>query len=224
MLEEKVIRISPSSLNLYRECPRCFWLQMNEGIRRPEQPSSTLPMGVDLSLKAYFDHWRVKNELPPLLAGKLPGRLVADQATVAKFRSRSFTWHDPQSKAYFTGILDDALELEGGFTVPLDNKTKGFPPLEPHIAHITQMSSYTLLLRENGFKTKNLAYLVYWFFNHKNIDLEKPLHFNVTVEEVKTEPDKILQLFREAVALLGGPVPPPTTECAFCKYKQGGSA
>jgi CRISPR/Cas system-associated exonuclease Cas4 (RecB family) len=217
---QRVIRISPSSLNLYRECPRCFWLQMNEGIRRPEQPSSTLPMGVDLSLKAYFDHWRVKHELPPLLAGKLPGKLVADQATIAKFRSRSFGWHDRESGAYFSGILDDALALEGGFTVPLDNKTKGFPPLEPHVAHLTQMSSYTLLLRENGFKTKNVAYLVYWFFDHRNIDLEKPLHFKVAVEEVKTEPDEVLQLFREAVALLKGPIPVPAMECQFCQYRQ----
>ncbi|MFH1162044.1 MAG: PD-(D/E)XK nuclease family protein [Candidatus Jorgensenbacteria bacterium] len=220
MSEPRVVKISPSSLNLYRECPRCFWLQMNGGVRRPEQPSSTLPMGVDLSLKAYFDHWRVKDVLPPLLEGKLPGRLVADQATIAKFRSRSFGWYDAESGAHFSGILDDALTLEGGFTVPLDNKTKGFPPLEPHIAHLTQMSAYTLLLRENGFATKNLAYLVYWFFNHKNIDLAKPLHFNVAVEEVKTEPDKVLQLFRDAVLLLRGPLPLPTMECHFCQYRQ----
>ena len=224
MADEHIIKISPSSLNLYRECPRCFWFQMNEGIRRPEQPSSTLPMGVDLTLKAYFDHWRQKRELPPLLKGKLPGELLADQATIVKFRSRSFGWYDKKAEAYFSGILDDAMELPGGFVVPLDNKTKGFPPLEPHIAHITQMSAYTLLLRENGFTTRNLAYLVYWFFNHKSFDLANPLNFNVTVEEIVTEPDKVLQLFRDAVSLLRGPLPLPTMECAFCQYRQGGTA
>lgn len=223
MSSDRVIKISPSSLNLYRECARCSWLQMNEGLRRPESPSSTLPMGIDLTLKAYFDHWRAKGELPPLLKGKLPGRLVADQATIAKFRSRSFSWYDEESRSYIGGILDDALELEGKFTVPLDNKTKGFPPLEPHIAHVTQMSVYALLLRENGFPTKDVAYLVYWFFNHKSFDMEHPLKFNVTVEEVKTDPGEILRLFREAVAALRGPLPPADAACAFCAYREGRS-
>ncbi|MDI6820854.1 MAG: PD-(D/E)XK nuclease family protein [Patescibacteria group bacterium] len=220
MSEEKPIKISPSSLNLFRECPRCFWLQLNKGTKRPEHPSSTLPMGVDLTLKAYFDHWRKENVLPPLLHGKLPGKLVAEQALIAKFRSRSFIWHDTESNAYFTGILDDALELPGGSIVPLDNKTKGFPPLEPHIAHVAQMSVYTLLLRETGFKTKELAYLVYWFFNHKSFDMEKPLHFNVTVEEVKTKPDQVKDIFREAVSVLRGEMPLSNIECQFCNYRE----
>ncbi|MEK7630017.1 MAG: PD-(D/E)XK nuclease family protein [Patescibacteria group bacterium] len=221
MTDEKVIKISPSSLNLYRECPRCFWLQLNEGVKRPDHPSSTLPMGIDLTLKAYFDHWRKNGGVPPILKGKLPGKLLADQAQIAKFRSRSFVWHDKETDAYFTGILDDALELPDGETVPLDNKTKGFPPLQPHIAHVTQMSAYTLILRENGFKTKNLAYLIYWFMNHKSFDMEKPLNFNVIVEEVITEPDKVKQLFQDAVTCLHGELPVPSTECGFCQYRQG---
>jgi CRISPR/Cas system-associated exonuclease Cas4 (RecB family) len=220
MADGKPIKISPSSLNLYLECPRCFWLQLNEGLKRPEQPSSTLPMGIDLTLKAYFDHWRKKGGVPPILKGKLPGKLLSDQALIAKFRSRSFEWYDKKVDAYFTGILDDALDLEDGIIVPLDNKTRGFPPLEPHIAHLTQMSAYTLLLRENGFKTKNLAYLIYWFFNHKSFDLESPMHFNVTVEEVNTKPDEVLALFEEAAKMLREPMPPRSADCAFCAYRK----
>ena len=219
MDNDKIIKISPSSLNLYLDCPLCFWLQLNNGIKRPEHPSSTLPMGIDLTLKVYFDHWRKKDGLPPLLHGHLPGKLLGDQALIAKFRSRSFSWYDQEAKAYFSGILDDALEFEGGVIVPLDNKTKGFPPFEPHAAHVLQMSAYTLLLRENKFPTKNLAYLIYWFFNHKSFNLEKPLHFNVTVEEIKTDPDRVLNIFREAVALLRSPMPLPAMECQFCQYR-----
>ncbi|MBI5732462.1 PD-(D/E)XK nuclease family protein [Candidatus Jorgensenbacteria bacterium] len=222
MPDERVIKISPSSLNLYLECERCFWLQLNEGVKRPEHPSSTLPMGIDLTLKQYFDHWRKKGGLPPLLHDKLPGKLLEDQALVSKFRSRSFEWFDGHSKAHFTGILDDALQLDDGVVVPLDNKTRGFPPLEPHKAHVNQMSAYTLILRENNFKTKNLAYLIYWFFNHKSFDMEKPLHFNITVEEVKTDPDRILGSFRDAVSLLRGPMPLSNIECGFCNYRESG--
>ncbi len=192
---------------------------MNRGLKRPEHPSSTLPMGIDLTLKVYFDHWRKRSNLPPLLEGKLPGKLVPDQAQVSRFRSRSFAWHDPETGTSFGGILDDALELEDGSIVPLDNKTRGFPPIEPHAAHVVQMSAYTLLLRENGFTTKPVAYLIYWFFNHKSFDLEKPLRFNVTVEEVVTKPDEVRELFREAARSLEGSMPASSTGCQFCSYR-----
>lgn len=219
MANNRIIKVSPSSLNLYLECQKCFWLQLSQGIRRPEPPTSSLPSGIDLALKAYFDHWRGNGGIPPLLKDKIPGRLHSDQAQIARFRSRSFEWLDEKSGASFTGILDDALELSDGSVVPLDNKTRGFPPLEPHSAHVFQMSAYTLLLQKNNFKTKNLAYLIYWFFDHKNMDLEKPLNFNITVEEVKTDPVFAEKTFREAVAVVKGPAPKPNMDCQFCNYR-----
>ncbi len=218
-MEEKIIKISSSSLNLFLECSRCFWFQLNEGIKRPETPSSTLPNGIDLTLKIYFDYWRRVNGCPPLLKGKLPGRLFRDESLIAKFRSRSFQWFDKESGGYLIGVLDDALELENEIIVPLDNKTRGFPPLETHNAHLIQMSVYTLLLKENGFRTKNLAYLIYWFFDHRKVDLEKPLAFNISVEEVATEPERVRVIFREAVEILKKPSPPPMAHnCQFCHY------
>jgi len=221
--QDSLIRLSPSSLNLFLDCPRCFYLDKAMGFNRPETPFSTLPSGVDYTLKKYFDHWREKKGLPPLLQGKLPGTLVGDQALIARFRSRSFEWHDKETNAHFAGILDDALLCEDGSIVPLDNKTRGFPPQEPHATHVNQMSGYTLLLEENGFKTKNLAYLIYWFFNHKAMDVEHPMAFHIAVEEVRTNPDEIRRVFREAVEALKGQMPPPSATCAFCAYRKQGS-
>lgn len=209
-------------MNLFLECQRCFWLQINKGVRRPDGPSSTLPSGVDYTLKNYFDYWRKKDGEPPILNGKLPGRLLTRQDLISKFRSRSFGVFDEEAGAYFTGMLDDALELPDGSIVPLDNKTRGFPPTEVHRSYQNQMSAYTLFLRENGLPTKNLAYLIYWFFDHKNMDLEKPLNFNIAVKEIKTEPDRIRTVFREAAALLRRDAMPNAAEdCAFCSYRQG---
>lgn len=215
---DKIVRISPTSLNLYLECPRCFWLQLNLGIKRPEQPSSTLPNGIDLTLKNYFDYWRINGGFPPILKNKLNYKLLANQATISYFRSRNFQWYDKETGAYLTGILDDALDLGNDIIVPLDNKTRGFPPTETHFAHIIQMSVYTLLLLENNFKTLNLAYLIYWYFNHKNMELENPLAFNILVEEVKTDPEKVKAVFREAVNVLKKDLPPVNNDCSYCQY------
>lgn len=220
--KDGLIKISPSSLSLYRDCPRCFWLQFNEGIKRPSGPMSTLPNGVDYTLKNYFDHWRKDGGYPPLLHDKFKKigvKLLADEAKIAKFRSRTFGIMDEESGAYFQGMLDDALELENGEVVPLDNKTKGFPPGEPHPSYTHQMSAYTLFLRENKIKTENIAYLVYWYLDHKNMDIGNPLMFNIMLHKIQTDPDGALKTFREAVETLREPLPPINKSCNFCAYK-----
>ncbi len=218
-----LIKLSPSSLSLYRDCSRCFWLQFNEEIKRPSGPMSTLPNGVDYTLKNYFDYFRKNGGSPPFLDEKfkkIKVKLLSNEALIAKFRSRTFGILDKETNAYFQGMLDDALELEDGSIVPLDNKTKGFPPGEPHPSYAYQMSAYALFLRENDIKTENIAYLVYWYLDHKNMDIKNPLAFNISIYKVNTDPDSVLKTFREAVLTLREPLPPVNKRCEFCLYRE----
>lgn len=180
------IKLSPSALNLFLECPRCFWLRFNKDINRPEGASSTLPRGMDYTLKNHYDNYR-KEGLPPELKGQVPGKLLQDQTKVKEMRGYGFGFQ-LNNEVWFGGALDEVLELPDGAIVPLDNKTKGFPPKEAHWTHVAQMSGYSLILREKEFTTKNIAYLVHWFFDHKNMNPQNPLGFNVAVEEVKLTP------------------------------------
>ncbi|KKU46993.1 MAG: hypothetical protein UX66_C0028G0003 [Parcubacteria group bacterium GW2011_GWF2_46_8] len=215
-----MIKISPSSLNSFIECPRCFWLRYTKNIQHPDAPSSTLPNGVDYSLKAYYDHCREQGlVLPPELEGLLPGGLVQDQGLVDRMRKTTFG-SDVAEDIRFQGALDDVLELSDGAMVPLDNKTKGFPVKEIHWTQIMQMSGYALILRENGFKTANRAFLVYWFLDHKTIDFSDPLHFRVAIEEVETKPEEVMQKIMEAVSVIKSDVMPEQGEsCQFCPYR-----
>jgi len=105
-----MIKLSPSSLNLFLECPRCFWLRFNKGISRPSGPSSTLPSGMDYTLKNYYDYCR-KNGLPPQLKGLIKGKLISDQEKVSEMRKRSFGF-ELNKDVWFGGALDEALEFE----------------------------------------------------------------------------------------------------------------
>ena len=60
-------KLSPSSLNLLKECPRCFWLHFNKNIKRPEGIFPSLPSGMDRILKIHFDSFMEKGKLPPEL-------------------------------------------------------------------------------------------------------------------------------------------------------------
>lgn len=228
MISKNLIKLSPSSLNLYLECRRCFWLRFNKGINRPEGASSTLPRGVDYTLKNHYDNYR-KEGLPPELRGQVPGKLLQDQAKIKEMRGYGFGFQ-LNDDVWFGGALDEALELPDESIVPLDNKTKGFPPKEAHWTHIAQMSGYSLILREKGLKTQNLAYLVHWFFDHKNMKPSSPLGFNVAVEKVETDPGGIRGKILEAVEMLNGNIPESGQRsgqnsdelCPFCIYRELG--
>ena len=60
-------KISPSSMKLIEECPRCFYQQIVNKISRPSVPFPSLPSGVDKMLKERFDRFMQKGQLPPEL-------------------------------------------------------------------------------------------------------------------------------------------------------------
>jgi len=67
MAGEINIRLSPNSLNLFLECPNCFWLEKKMGIKRPPSYPYGLNLAVDGLLKDEFDDYR-KKEIPhPIL-------------------------------------------------------------------------------------------------------------------------------------------------------------
>ena len=74
----KKIVLSPSSLSVFMECPRCFWLQIVKKKRRPSGAFPSLPSGMDRVLKEHFDRCRKKGIFPPDIDGKIKGKLFND--------------------------------------------------------------------------------------------------------------------------------------------------
>jgi hypothetical protein len=60
-------RLSPSAINLIKECPRCFWLTQHKVWKRPSGIFPSLPSGMDKILKIHFDNFMKKDLLPPEL-------------------------------------------------------------------------------------------------------------------------------------------------------------
>lgn len=82
IIMSKQIIISPSSIALFIECPRCFWLYKTKGIRRPSMAFPSLPSGMDKILKEHFDEHRKDgsrpNEINSEIGGKLSNSVVED--------------------------------------------------------------------------------------------------------------------------------------------------
>lgn len=213
------IRLSPSTLGLFKECPRCFWLKFN-GRERPAGIFPSLPGGMDLLIKKYFDKYR--GELPPELNGRIEGVLMRDLPVLNRWRNwrTGLTYEDASLNAVLFGALDDCLQV-GEKYAPLDYKTRGFAPKEGGEGYYQhQLDTYAFLLNHNGFSVQNFAYLVYYY--PRKVAENGIVHFNVEPKKVAVNIKNAQKMFEEALAFLNEPEPQAHTyraSCAYCAWQ-----
>lgn len=222
------IRLSPSTLNVFLECPKCFWLEHAKGIRRPRGIFPSLPGGMDLLIKKYFDKHRALGKLPPELEGKMDGiELFPDGELLNKWRSwrTALACEDQETGAVLSGMLDDLGVKKAGKGelfdkteyAPLDYKTRGFDVKEGGESfYKNQLNCYGLLLRENGMRPAECAYLIYYI--PKEVAEKGMTRFDVVPKKVEINPDEALKVFRDAVALIKSPMPVIHSECEYCAW------
>jgi len=215
---DKPIKLSPSSLNLFLECPLCFWLEKKKGIRRPPPFPYALNSAVDYLLKQEFDVYRAKGELHPLIASQgIPAKLFSDQRLLDEWRNnfRGIRYFDAQLNATFFGAVDDILEFEDGKLAPLDYKSTGSREAKIYDRIQLQMDAYTYLIEKNGFSTNGKGYLAFYVVDRENGFVDR-LPFKKELKEVVTNSSRIPEIFEKAVLLLRrDEAPVHSPDCKF---------
>jgi len=211
-------KFSPSSLSLLKECPRCFWLHFNKGIRRPEGIFPSLPSGMDKILKIHFDSFRAKDKLPPEISELDSGVKLFDNVELLEVwrnNRKGIQWTDEKGNV-FHGAIDDILQKDDKLTV-LDFKTRGFP-LKEDTADLynDQMNIYNLLLRKNGHKTENYGYLL--FYHPEKVNGRGDVVFNTDLVKLEINVKNAESIFEEAIRVLEGDEPEASQDCGTCRY------
>ena len=217
----KPIQLSPNSLNLYLECPHCFWLEKKQGIKRPPAYPYALNQAVDTLLKQEFDSYRAKGEVHPLIsAHNIPAKLFSNQDLLNQWRSNfvGIRFYDSDLEAALFGAVDDILEFEDGKLAPMDYKSTGSAVANVYDRFQLQMDVYTHLLEKNGFLTPKKGYLAFYIVDKEN-GFGGRLPFRKELHEIETNPLDIPGIFKEAVALLRRTTPPPhSPDCKFGQW------
>jgi hypothetical protein len=221
MKNNNKIQLSPNSLNLFLECPLCFWLEKKLKIRRPQPYPYALNSAVDKLLKEEFDGYRAKGEPHPLLiVHNIPAKLFPNQDLLNQWRSNfvGIRYYDSELDATLFGAVDDVLEFADGKLAPLDYKSTGSNVANIYDRFQIQMDVYTFLLEKNGFKTPKKGYLAFYIVDKKN-GFGDRLPFKKEIHEIETNPSDIPQLFREAVELLRKDEPPShSPDCEYGRW------
>lgn len=210
-------KLSPSALNLFKDCPRCFWLAQHKVWKRPTGPMSTLPSGMDKILKVHFNTFRDKGELPPEIAEHKDCegmKLFGDEELLKTWQNnfRGIQWKDEEGNI-FKGAVDNIL-TKGDKLIVLDYKTKGYPIKEDAPENYKhQVSIYNYLLKKNGYEVEDYGFLLFYVPDHVTETGE--VVFDTTLTKVSSDSAMVEKLFKDAITLLNSECPKRT--CYWCR-------
>ena len=221
--------VSRSKLELFLECPRCFWLDRRKGVGRPDDAYYSLNLAVDALMKREFDACRIDRKPHPVM--ELHG------VEAVPFRHPSIeTWRDtPQgirfahpSRIELFGIVDDVWVDSRGRLHPVDYKATvaaGVPRLEPRGGYKRQLDVYGWLLVKNGFDTAPEGFIVFANADRERNALDGALKFALSVAPHVLETAWIDDALPAVRACLEDDVPPPSTNgCRWCAYRRDARA
>ena len=209
-------KLSPSILNLLKDCPRCFWLNFN-GIKRPEGIFPSLPNGMDKVLKEHFDSFMSKSLLPPELKELKGVKLFSDEIlSVWRSNFKGIQWTDSEGNI-LRGAVDNILVKDDKLIV-LDYKTRGFPLKEDtHDHYQDQLDIYNFLLRKNGYSTEEYAYLL--FYHPDKVLSDGSVLFHTDLKKIPVDVANAEKIFKKELDVLEGEMPESARECKWCEWR-----
>lgn len=161
--------LSRSKIDTFTECPRCSYLDLRFGVKRPQGPSFTLNNAVDELLKREFDAHRANGTVHPLVKsyGLELSPLKDDRLDAWRDAlRRGIQTHHHETNLVIRGGIDDVWQDSLGTLYVVDYKAtakkegpKTAEDLYP--SYKKQVEVYQWLFRQNGFAVSPTAYFVY---------------------------------------------------------------
>jgi hypothetical protein len=220
-------QLSRSKIDLYVECPRCFFLDVAQGVARPSGPPFTLNNAVDSLLKAEFDRYREAGEPHPLMEAAGLDAVPFAHPELDRWR-HNFTgvrWLDDETGWTLFGAIDDLWQASGGELIVADYKAtarRDAPSAEKlYPSYQRQMDVYQFLVRRQGFEVSDRGWFVYANGNAAAGEFGNSLHFSTAMIPYDGDDEWVLPAFRSAVELAEARVAPaPGEDCPYCGYVQ----
>ena len=167
--QQDPFRISRSKVDLFLNCPHCFYLDVRLGVKRPPGFPFNLNSAVDALLKKEFDHYRAENLPHPYMTGAglhaIPYQNTQLDTWRSNFKGVSFV-HEATNFETFGAVDDIWFDLDTKEMIVVDYKATSKADAvtldaEWQIGYKRQMEFYQWLLRQNGFNVAAQGWFVY---------------------------------------------------------------
>jgi len=224
---KEAFKLSRSKIDLFIECPRCFYLDRRRGVGRPPGFPFALNSAVDALLKQEFDTHRVKGTQHPLQKKyKIDARPVAHD-DLDKWR-HTFTGvqylHQLTNFLVF-GAIDDLWINNKDEYIVVDYKATAkaeeITELDKdwHDGYKRQMEVYQWLLRQNGYQVSDTGYFVYCNGIADAEAFDQKLEFRVNLIPYQGNDSWVEKTLSDIHQCLNSDkIPPANPDCDYCAY------
>jgi hypothetical protein len=218
-------QLSRSKIDLFIECPRCLYLDVARGIRRPSGPPFTLNNAVDALMKAEFDRYRAAGTPHPLFVTAGIEAVPFRHPDLDRWR-HNFTgvrWRDEDTGWTLFGAVDDLWQASSGEIIVADYKATARTEMPTtrtlYPSYRRQMDVYQFLVRRQSLTVSNRGWFVYVNGDGRATEFGDKLCFKSALVPYDGDDAWVLDVFRRAVETIGQPNPPAVKEgCVYCAY------
>ncbi len=223
-------RLSRSKIDLFIQCPRCFFLDVKMKIKRPDTYPLTLNLAVDALLKKEFDIYRARGNAHPLMQAYQLNAVPFNHPHIDTWRELDYGrggvhHHDTKNHFDVYGIVDDIWVTPKNELLVVDYKAtakKERPTLAGNLGdqYKRQMEVYQWLLRKNGFTVSDTGYFVYVNGNKDAEVFDAKLTFDISLLPCVGHTDWIEETLSRMRSCLDEKKPPaPADTCDYCNYR-----
>lgn len=161
-------KLSRSKIELYMQCPRCFWLDVRLKIKQPSGPPFNINKAIDELFKKEFDTYRVKGEPHPLMVEYKIDAIPFAHDKLDDWRETFVGVQAPHKSTNLLifGAVDDLWVSPSGEVMVVDYKATAKDrdvsiDAGWQISYKRQIEVYQWLLRQNGLPVSETGYFVY---------------------------------------------------------------
>ncbi len=221
-------RISRSKIELFLNCPRCFYFDRRLGVGQPPGYPFALNSAVDHLLKTEFDSYRAQGKAHPFMIEAGINAIPLKHEKLNEWRDALrggvVFLHGP-TNLLITGGVDDVWVTPLGEFIVVDYKSTSKSEevtidADWQISYKRQMEIYQWLFLKNGFKVHPTGYFVYCNGISDSVAFNKRLDFEVKLIPYKGDPSWVEQTIIDMHRCLNAAnMPEEGEDCDFCKYR-----
>ncbi len=221
-------KLSRSKIDLFTECPRCFFLDRKLGVGRPPGFPFNLNSAVDHLLKKEFDIHRSEGTAHALMKTYGIDAVPFKHKDIDMWRENfvGVQIHHETTNFIITGAVDDIWLGSNGELHIVDYKaTSKDEKVTLNAAwqngYKRQMEVYQWLLRKKGFTVSDTGYFVYANGKKDKKAFDGKLEFDVDIISYTGKTawiEKILQEIKEC--LDSEEIPETGASCDYCMYRE----
>ncbi len=223
-------KVSRSKIELFTQCPRCFWLDVRLKIKRPSGPPFNINKTIDELYKKEFDIHRASKTPHPIMIDNQIKAVPMQHENMDQWR-HNFTGvtalHKPTNLHVF-GAIDDLWVDDDGNAIVVDYKATSKDKevsidSDWQISYKRQLEVYQWLLRQNDLSVSDIGYFVY---TNARMDLDgfnDRLEFRTKLIPYQGNDSWVEQTLKNMKNCMDGEIPEVGTaamggECDYCSY------